>query len=149
LGRPRIPSAIKKAKGNPGRRPIPKEPKSERVIPTMPNYKNAETKAEWKRDTPEFYKAGLITKLTAGAWLWMFKRIDQAYTLEKELEQNKSAGFDTASIQRLLDKAWQDVKAARCGFGGDPSSLSKVFAGTKEEEENPFSTFEVVPGGRK
>jgi phage terminase small subunit len=148
-GRPTIPAANKKARGNPGRRPMPKEPKSEQVMPPMPKFKNPQARIIWKRDTPEYYNAGLITKLSVSAWLWMFERIDFYFSTAKEAAKEKRRGIFPAGTFRIMDKAWGDVLNARRGFGGDPSSLSKVFAGTKDEEANPFADFEVIQGGRK
>ena len=147
-GRPTIPAAVKKARGNPGRRPIPKEPKADRVQPRMPKFKNASTRTRWKRDTAAFYAAGLITELSVDAWLDYFMLVDRRASLERERSKVKRQGGNWLAIERLIQKLNDQIRAARQGFGGDPSSLSKVFSARKEEEQNPFATFELVQGGK-
>ena len=155
----RIPTAIKKARGNPGRRPLPKEPKSERVMPPIPKFKNSRTKTMWKQGTAEFYNSGLITKLSVTAWLLTFERLDDFWILRGDIseegwtyeEEGTHGQFITKTNPKvkMMENAWRDFVNGLRGFGGDPATLSKVFAGTKEEEANPFADFEVIQGGKR
>jgi P27 family predicted phage terminase small subunit len=63
-GRKPIPTALKLARGNPGKRPINKDlPKPKVGAPSCPTWLRREAKAEWKRVAPLLAELGLLSKL--------------------------------------------------------------------------------------
>ena len=152
------PTAIKKAAGNPGRRPLPvNEPQSKRVLPAMPRFKNAETTKEWKREVPEFYDMGVLTIADVGRLLRGFECLDNYWTLKKAVNREGWTFKDPRAfppsranpkVKQMQEERKEYVNILR-GFGGDPSSRTRVVVDKKKADDNPFSVFEVVPGGKK
>ena len=63
-GRKPIPTAIKLANGNPGKRPLNcREPQPVTAIPTCPAHLMPTAKAEWKRLTHYLHDLGIISEL--------------------------------------------------------------------------------------
>src|SRR5262249_16872713 len=58
------PSALKRLKGNPGRRPLNEaEPQPNRTPPTCPNWLDDIAKAKWAQIAPELIQLGLLTSV--------------------------------------------------------------------------------------
>lgn len=67
-GRKPLPSAIRLATGNPGKRPInAREPKPVTSIPTCPAHLMPTAKAEWKRVARYLHDLGVISELDRAA----------------------------------------------------------------------------------
>lgn len=63
-GRKPVPTAIKLANGNPGKRPLNnREPKPVTSIPTCPAHLTPTAKAEWKRVAHHLHTLGIISEL--------------------------------------------------------------------------------------
>ena len=63
-GRKPVPTAIKLANGNPGKRKINgHEPKPAGTLPDCPDHLSAEAKAEWQRIAASMNKIGLLTQV--------------------------------------------------------------------------------------
>ena len=63
-GRKPIPAEIRKLQGNPGRRPIPKAPKTDPVDGSFPPpaWLDIEAKKEWRRVVKAYEKIKMITE---------------------------------------------------------------------------------------
>ena len=77
IGRPRKPTALKRAEGNPGKRPLnEREPKPESATPRCPAWLDDESGVEWRRVVPRETVIGLLNGLALGllvallAWAW-------------------------------------------------------------------------------
>lgn len=67
-GRKPIPTDLKRARGNPGKRPLNEdEPKPDKRIPLRPDYLDEEACKEWDRVAPLLAKYGIITELDGPA----------------------------------------------------------------------------------
>ena len=61
-GRKPVPTRLKVLRGNPGRRPLPKnEPKPEQGIPQPPVWLSPVARQEWERVVPRLAEIGLLT----------------------------------------------------------------------------------------
>ena len=99
-GRPRKPTALKKAEGNRGKRPLPQhEPKAKRGIPTMPKHLNEVARKEWKSITKKLDEIGVLTTIDGTA-----------------LAAYCDAYCDWVAARELLKDKSLIVKAAKSGY---------------------------------
>lgn len=63
MGRHRIPTSIKIANGNPGKRPLPIEPQYPPLSSICPPELQGEARAEWDRVVPELLAQGVVTTM--------------------------------------------------------------------------------------
>ena len=93
-GRKPVPTAIKLANGNPGKRPLnPREPKPVTSIPSCPAHLMPTAKAEWKRLARELHQLGILTRLdrsvlaaycaSYGRWVEAERRLKETPALLK------------------------------------------------------------------
>ena len=139
-GRKPIPTNLKMLRGNPGRRPLPKnEPKIPAGIPKVPPHLNREAKKEWKRIVPELEQAGLLTKVDGSAlaaYCDCFSTWAQASRKIKKggLTVTGDNGIPVVSPYLKISNAALDrMRQFLVEFGMTPSSRSKVKAAEKPE----------------
>ena len=92
-GRKPKPAALKLIDGNPGKRPIGREPKPPDTRPTCPSYLSPTAKAEWKRLAGALNEIGLLTQIDRtvlaaycqayGRWVEAEKRLAETPPLLK------------------------------------------------------------------
>jgi P27 family predicted phage terminase small subunit len=68
-GRPPVPSVLKRARGNPGKRTIHPEPEPPKLdeAPPAPAWLLPEAAEEWRRVVPELHALGLLTRVDPAA----------------------------------------------------------------------------------
>jgi len=140
-GRKPIPTNLKILRGNPGRRPLPKnEPEISAGIPDPPKHLGGKAKKEWKRITPELARAGLLTKIDGTAlaaycdcfaqWAEASAKIKkQGMTIETEKN-----GPVISPYLKISNAAVDRMRQFLVEFGMTPSSRSKVKAAPAPEK---------------
>lgn len=141
-GRKNIPTALKKLKGNPGKRALNnKEPKPNVEIPECPACLTGEARTEWGRITKELKTLGIISKIDQAAltvycmtWLdfvYAARMVDEegeVITSEKGGKyQNPWVGIKTSAMDRLVRISAE--------FGMTPASRTKIKVETPTEED--------------
>ena len=130
-GRKPKPAAVKALTGNPGKRPIPKEPKVEPGLPSCPSHLSGPARTEWKRLAPELDKLGLLRRIDRAAFAayceayatWVeAKKLIKAhgliYAREGLLKKNPAVDIARDAMVQIRHFAEQ--------FGLTPASRSKV-----------------------
>jgi P27 family predicted phage terminase small subunit len=147
MGRPKKPTNLKKAQGNPGKTKINKnEPSPKILIPDPPEVLTGTALKEWKRITPILEKLGLLSELDVmelAAYCQCVKRWLEA---EEYIEENGLT--DTTSNGNLIqspyvgiaNRAMTQMHQFLCQFGMTPASRAGVTAKIREPE-NPLAKF--------
>ena len=143
-GRKSQPTTVKKAKGNPGRRPLPENeplPEALESVPPAPSFLDARGKRHWKAYGEELLECGLLTKADLPA----FGTYCQCYaTWLKALDDIKENGsYKTApngypvynpSVS-FRDKAITQMKSFWSEFGMTPSSRTGIKVEPKKKDD--------------
>ena len=129
------PIALARLEGNPGKRRLPTVDEEVRVgpgAPELPNWLDAEAKAEWRRVVPELTAVGLLGKVDRAA----LSGYCQAWARWKEAEAILSAKGLTSKIKSgyimqrpevaVALKYLAMVKAFCSEFGLTPSSRARM-----------------------
>lgn len=132
-GRKPLPTAIKVAKGNPGKRPLnADEPKVAARLPACPVHLIGEARSEWNRTGKRLLRSGLISDLDTAA----FAAYCQAWARWVEAEDKLRAtgavikapsGYPIQNpYLAIANKAIEQMKSFLTEFGMTPSSRSRV-----------------------
>jgi len=143
------PTAIKRAEGNPGKRPLNEnEPKPVRRIPPCPSHLNAEAKKEWRWISKKLLKMGVLGEVDK-AQLALYC---QAYArwVEAELKIQESpllyreARTGVPKVNpylKVANVAMDQLNRYLQQFGMSPSSRTQIKAEMDEFEEGAISAF--------
>lgn len=127
VGRPKIPTAVKRLNGNPGKRPLPEnEPEPDRTPPTCPAWLTAEAKREWRRVAPELERLGLLTCVDGAALASYCQSYARYVQADKQCKVNEAC------------KHLAFVKAFCTEFGLTPSSRGRMSIPGKAPEQDPL-----------
>lgn len=137
------PTHLKVIKGNPGKRPLPKnEPKPRPVPPEMPAHLNGPAKKEWQRVVPILDRLGILSEVDGAALAGYCQCYARWAQCEKRLEK-KGLTFTTPSgyVQQrpevsMAQKYLQLVKAFCAEFGLTPSSRSRIELPDPDEDDD-------------
>ena len=132
-GRKPIPTALKLARGNPGKRPINKhEPRPDVKLPTCPRHLQGEARKEWRRMGRKLLAHGLMTDLDVRAfelYCLTYERFLDAYEKMKQhglvvLSPNK---FPVQSpYLAIINRCQTQIERLLLEFGMTPGSRSRV-----------------------
>lgn len=148
-GKKPIPTNIKKLKGNPGKRALPKnEPKPERPdgVPAPPKYLDKVAKQEWRRIAPELYRLGLLTNIDITAlagYCALFSRWQECESkIKKEgmvfvTDKRNAIHHPYAAI---ASKSLDQMKAFLTEFGMTPSSRTRISV-SPPKKKDPMEAF--------
>jgi P27 family predicted phage terminase small subunit len=156
-GKP-VPTALKKLRGNPGRRPLnenePEAPVSEKV-PQCPPYLQGEARKEWFRIAPMLHETGLLTKLDVR--MLASYCVDFATWIDATNEIQRSGSVIMGGKDKDIPMLSPFVRVAReaeqachrklIEFGLSPSSRTRVKV-SKPEAKDPFELF-LLRGNKK
>lgn len=129
------PTALKVVKGNPGKRPLPKnEPKYEAVvkIPTPPSWLSKEGKAHYKRLATRLVKANVLTTNDTESLAILADAYATFIYAQKEIQKKGATVGGVKSQSKLnpylsiADKAWLKIKALTPEFGMTPASRTRI-----------------------
>lgn len=145
------PTAVKKLKGNPGRRPLnDQEPQPKVGEPPMPSGMSRYAKQAWKRIVPVLLNMGVLTvadgdalHLYCEAWAqWktaMIKLKEEGMTYEAEGAKGQKLTKISPWVYER-DNAYKFMKSMLAEFGCTPSSRSRLKV-EKPKDVDPFDAF--------
>lgn len=131
-GRKAIPIPIKKAMGNPGKRPLGGHPTPEVKIPACPDYLCSDAKQEFFRIVPLLEKLRLISELDlAGLVAYCEAVADHKWAIETIANEGATYMTDKGYIGQhpavaIKNKAVQVIKSFCIEFGMTPSARARM-----------------------
>jgi P27 family predicted phage terminase small subunit len=140
-GRRPLPSQVKRARGNPGKRALPRlEVQPPAGVPECPPQVTGHARAEWDRIVPELLAAGLLTKLDRAAlvgyciaWGQWSEALDALRT-HGTLVKSPSGYPMQSPYVAISNKAFEQWTRMLTEFGMSPSSRSRVNAAPQVSE---------------
>lgn len=102
-GRKPKPTALKKAQGNPGRRPLPEnEPQPNELdsMPRAPSFLNVEGRKFWKKVGSELIDCGLLTKIDLPAFGMLCHAYQNCLEIHGKLEESGLIYSTPSGIER-------------------------------------------------
>jgi P27 family predicted phage terminase small subunit len=155
-GRRPLPTAVKKARGNPGKRKLnDAEPKPDPGDPPMPKGLSQAAADEWRSIVPELRQMGVLTKVDGkalAAYCHAFARWMEAEAEIRRLgivvmepifgvgERFLGCRYKKNPAVTISETAMKIMKAFLVEFGMTPSSRSRVRI-EKPPEADPFDKF--------
>jgi len=147
VGRRPKPTALKRAQGNPGGRPLSKNEPKPGGTPTCPKHLDKNAKAEWKRISKELTSLGLLTNVDRAAlaaycqcwsrWVSAEEGIAKFGTILK----SPKSGFPIQNPHvSIANTALDLLRKFMVEFGLTPSSRSRLTTGTAEPTDS-FAEF--------
>lgn len=132
-GRKPKPTAIKKACGNPGHRPLnEKEPEAPKRAPKCPDWLDAEAKQEWKRFTRNLAEMRILSEADGPAIAAYCQAWSRWVAAEKEiirvgpLVKGTKGVIVTNPLIHVANKAREHMVKLLVEFGMTPSSRSRI-----------------------
>jgi P27 family predicted phage terminase small subunit len=143
-GRRPTPTALKKLRGNPGKREFnDKEPTPEAGEPAMPKGLSKFAIEKWKSLVPELLAIGVLTKIDGEALANLCTAYSHQQIAEKAIQRMGTTAIATDKQGKLL-KHWNDatkiMKQFEVEFGLTPASRSHISI-DKPKEADPFDDY--------
>ncbi len=146
-GRKPTPTAIKKARGNPGRRPINKrEPKPRRKLPRAPFILSDVAREHWRKLAPILYDMGVLTVADLdmlAAYCEAYARRQHALEMVAKSEQvikTASGNLIQNPFLGIANHAMDQMLKIAAEFGMTPSSRSRLVSGAAQSAD-PFEAY--------
>ena len=151
-GPPRTPTAIRRAKGNPGKRAYNKrEPKLEPGVPPMPEGLDKVGQTEWRQLVADAMRAQVLTTVDRGI-LELAAEAYSTWAAARTAVMANGLTYETANQNGDLDiKARPEVaiqsdarrryRAAVCELGFTPAARAKVSTIDPTEETDPGAAY--------
>ena len=143
------PTAKKKLRGNPGRRPLPKnepQPKISRNIPLAPRHLDRVAQKEWRRMAKELHPLGLLTNIDL-TMLAMYCSAYSDWVYAQQMIQKHGMLVMTNNVpnqspyMQISNKAAEKMLKYLPEFGASPSSRSRVEA-KEVKPKDPLKEFQ-------
>lgn len=145
------PTELKRLRGNPGRRPLPKNEPKPRVssgLPRAPTYLDKKAQNEWRRMVKELHPIGLLTNIDLTAlsaycssysiWVDAITKIQKHGPLIKA-----QSGFPMQSpYLQIANKAQGEMRKWLIEFGMTPSSRTRVKPEKSGDKKDPLKEFQ-------
>jgi P27 family predicted phage terminase small subunit len=148
------PTALKKLRGNPGKRALPKnEPQpAPAAVSDCPPYLGAVAKAMWKRVAPELVALGLLSVLDVAQLAAYCEAFERRRSIEKEIRKTTVAD----ALRQGLLRAAREEQALMMSIGGKfgftPADRTRVATPTAQApEKDEFAEWakgKVIKGGK-
>ena len=146
-GRKPVPTALKRLRGNPGKRPLPtQEPRPRVVAITPPEWVTAEARAEWDRVAPMLLRLGVLTEADGSALLVYCRTWQQWFDAQQGLAKTgllikSPSGYPIVNpLVGIANKTLANLTKLLIEFGMTPSSRARV-KGSEPEAHDPFEEF--------
>jgi P27 family predicted phage terminase small subunit len=159
-GRRPLPAAVKKLRGNPGKRPVNKrEPKPEPVVPKMPEGLPPLAIAEWKAIVPMLSLLGVLTAVDGKAlaayceyfaqWREALDEVrERGITVEEPIvkicgEHSEIIGYKYKRnpAVSIANDAAKLMKSFLIEFGLTPSSRGRLRIEAKPDGDDPMEAY--------
>ena len=107
-----IPTYLRVLKGNPSRRPLPKnEIRPERApeIPAPPDWLDDYARAEWERVAPGLWRTGLLTEPDVGvlaSYCFSFSQLRTSAEILKQMRENDPGQLKGLIVRRKKKAGW-------------------------------------------
>lgn len=159
-----MPTPLKIAKGNPGKRDLEVDPNMEPHPDPMqdlspPDFLQKEAKEEWEVIAPHLLKSGLLTVLDKYELSMLCQSFARWVKMERELSNEEFTGWSakgTRQINPLLKAAWGEMNQLQkylVQFGMSPSSRAGMFipknAGDGENTPDAWKRFAALTKAKK
>lgn len=145
-GRRPLPSRVKQARGNPGKRELNRaEPQPRAGRPTRPGWLAEEAKREWARIVPELEELGLLTVVDRAAlsgycqWWARYRQAEEALERDGPVVEIMTRGGPMQVQSPWVSLSKQASEACRrflVEFGLTPASRSRLKV-QKPQPEDP------------
>lgn len=146
------PTAIKKARGNPGKRPLNAlEPQPEGKLPACPAHLKGEARKAWLRFAKVLTDSGIATLADATAlellcasfalYLDALAKVQEFGPVWLEKGDSKIPKFAYSPHWSVMNREWKKLVAMLREFGMTPSSRSGVMRVTPVKDTNPFDQY--------
>ncbi|MFM0263114.1 phage terminase small subunit P27 family [Paraburkholderia sediminicola] len=145
-GRKPVPTALKLARGNPGKRPLPDSEPRPGLEVVIPDWLSPAACKHWSTVADPLRAAGLLTALDAialGLYCEAFARWQYANEQIVKLGPvvKGAAGYSVKSpFVAVANTAYEQMTRMLCEFGMTPSSRSRVTA-MKPDDTSPYAQF--------
>lgn len=152
-GPPRTPTAIRKARGNPGKRAYnAKEPTLAPGAPAMPPSLKGESAKEWKRLVDMAGEAKVLTRAERS----IIELASRAYAMwaaaEQALADAGGLTYETTNTTggqvikarpevSIASDAWRRYRAAICELGFTPAARARVSVTDEQAPEDPADKY--------
>jgi len=145
------PTVLKKLRGNPGRRPLPKDepqPRKSTGIPRAPSHLDKIAQKEWRRMAKELHPIGLLTKVDLTALAAYCATYSMWITAQENIQKHgvlikAQSGFPMQSpYLQIANKAMIEMRKWLIEFGMTPSSRSRVTVEKGTEKRDPLKEFQ-------
>lgn len=146
-GRPPLPTAVKEANGNPGKRALNHdEPKPQVAIPEPPQVvKDTPVAIDyWNETAPKLAALKVITEIDAGAFTSLCLAYARAIRAETEALNaplvfgTKAGGAVNNNLIGIAHTAWKHYNRSAAEFGLTPSSRSRLVVKNTDEDDTDF-----------
>ncbi|QDV89501.1 Phage terminase, small subunit [Phycisphaerae bacterium RAS2] len=133
-GRKPIPTAIKRARGNPGKRPLnDHEPQPARAIPSCPEFLDEAAREEWHRVTVLLDRSGILSEIDGTLLAGYCQAYSRWQYAERQLQKygpvvlSPDKKFPLPSpYLAIANKALEQMHKFCVEYGMTPSSRSRV-----------------------
>ena len=149
------PAHLKRAKGNPGKRPITEPPKPEAGDTTCPDWLSDQARFEWERLAPQLRAVGLLTALDVDAFsvycetLAAWTECQRVINEQGPLYVTPKGTIRPRPEVELAKIYGSTVKAYGAEFGLSPASRARLYVEVAVKEEDEFERWlRSGPGNR-
>jgi P27 family predicted phage terminase small subunit len=148
VGRKPKPTALRKAQGNPGHRPLNHNEPKPTGVPQCPTHLGKVAKAEWRRIAPELIALGLLTKVDraalaayCSAWAqWVEAETSvQKFGAVFRLKNDPDKPVKNPNVT-IANAALDQMRKFLTEFGMTPASRSRIQVAPTDAAD-PFAEF--------
>ena len=145
------PTALKRLKGNPGKRPLnDSEPRPAATLPRCPSHLQGEARAEWKRVAKTLHQSGLLTQVDRAAlaiycqaWARWIKAEAQV-ARHGEVVKSAAGNVMQNPYLSIANRAMKQVQSMARELGMTPSARSQIKVQPLDEPSLADLLFEAV-----
>ena len=146
-GPPPQPTALRILRGNPAKRPLPKnEPQPKQGIPACPRHIHGEARREWRRISIDLASCGLLTQVDRAAlagycqaWARWVEAEDVLRTAGV-LIKTPNGMLAQSPILAIANRAMDQMRAFLCEFGMTPAARTRIQVKVQKEDSDPLDT---------
>lgn len=154
-GPPPTPLSLRVLRGNPGKRPMPKNPPKPTAGASCPKMLSAEARAEWRRVEPELLHLGLLTQVDRAAlaaycesWADFRWAVGDIGKVGRVVEAGNGTLIPNPAVQ-IKRQAMQKIREFSAEFGFTPAARARIELSHAEEKDTDLDRFfgpQPVPG---